>query len=190
MASGAFRSQGRGSIIHSLIGCVGMRNSKISLIGCSFWVVVLFAVPFFGGCATRSEMVNHQFKFDAISDSPGIAVLDYQYGTTAQPGARPAPFELRQDHIGQQTSVSGDMVRGDFLYVKWKIKNTGEVLEDRVDLKHLEPENIEGCIVYFVVKDRQLYVYLITPEKNPAGWPQYSPPGYTHLKTYQLYPKQ
>jgi hypothetical protein len=45
---------------------------------------------------------------------------------------------------------------GEFLYVKWRIKATGEVLEDRVDLHPVLPWNMGHHTVTFVIEGRQL----------------------------------
>jgi len=78
---------------------------------------------------------------------------------------------------------------GEFLYVKWRIKETGEVLEDRVDLrKRLAPNMFEHKVT-FVIDGKQLYVYLITPKAKRVEDP---PPLKTFLSrytvTYEIYP--
>jgi len=51
----------------------------------------------------------------------------------------------------------------DFLYVKWRDRPTGQVYEERVDLKRRlpPPKTIERSIIYWLIEDNQLYVYLI-----------------------------
>lgn len=63
------------------------------------------------------------------------------------------------------------MPRGDTLYVKWRIKASGAVHEDTVDLRKRMPSDITDHRIHFVVKGPQLYVYLISPQPNPKGWP-------------------
>lgn len=127
-------------------------------------VVVLVA------CATG--LTNHSFSFDARWDSPDVEVLDYQYGNSKQPGARPPEYSRREGKVRQYVGITGDMLRGDFLYVKWRIKKTGEVYEDTVDLKSRLPADIMSHLIHFVIQDTRLYVYLISPERlNPNPCP-------------------
>jgi hypothetical protein len=67
------------------------------------------------------------------------------------------------------------MLRGEFLHVKWKIKSTGEVYEDKVDLRSRLPRNIKNHTVSFIAKGPQLYVYLVTPERRSLGSPPNGP---------------
>jgi hypothetical protein len=60
----------------------------------------------------------------------------------------------------QATHTHGAISLGDSLYVKWRVRSTGEVFEDTVDLKSRLPKEMEDQRIYFVVKGSQLYVYL------------------------------
>ena len=82
------------------------------------------------------------------------------------------------------------MLKGDDLYVKWRIKSTGTIHEDTVDLRNRLPVNIKDHRIYFIVKDTQLYVYLITPERRPPDMPPNGPRQTQYLKTITLYPDQ
>ncbi len=78
------------------------------------------------------------------------------------------------------------MLVGESLYVKWRNKNTGQIYEDTVDLKKLLPRNIENHRIYFIVKDKQLFVYLITPNKRLPTEELNGPKVYNSLKTITL----
>jgi hypothetical protein len=95
---------------------------------------------------------------------------------------------LRQNMVPQATATSGEMSRGDDLYVKWRIKATGQVLEETVDLRSRLPADIVDHKVYFDIEGPQLYVYLITPLRRDAGTPPNGPRMYWHMKTLTLYP--
>lgn len=77
---------------------------------------------------------------------------------------------------------------GDDLYVKWRINATSEVIEQTVDLRNRLPRDMANHKIYFVIKKRELFVYVISPEKRPPDWPTYEPPGWTHRKVYLVYP--
>ena len=131
----------------------------------------------------------HSFEFDARRDSPDVEILDYRYGDSKNPGARPPEWALRQGTVAQATSTGGQMLRGDELYVKWRIRKTGEVLEDTVDLKRRLPADITQHTVYFLIRGRQLYVYLITPERRAPNAPPADGPGiYQHMRVISVYP--
>jgi len=126
-------------------------------------------------CATGGpQLVDHAFGFDAVRDSPDAQILDYRYGDSQLPGARASKSEIRREVVRQGTNINGPMRRGDSLYVKWRIKSTGQIYEDTVDLKSRLPRDITHDRIHFIVKGSQLYVYLITSEKlrpNPCPPP-------------------
>lgn len=150
-----------------------------------WWLVVGVALMTASACAMEPTLTDHAFSFDVVRESPNIEIVDYRYGNSRQPGARP-----EGSRVAQGTGINGPMMRGDFLYVKWRVKSTGEVYEDTIDLRSRLPADITKHRIHFVIKGSQLYVYLISPEPNPPGWPTYDPPGYTHKKTYVIYPDQ
>lgn len=151
---------------------------------------LLLAPVALGACATGSKLTDHAFSFDARWDSPDVEVLNYRYGDSKQPGARVQEYSLRDGKIPQAAGINGPMLRGDFLYVKWRIKNTGDVFEDTVDLRSRLPADIAQHRVHFVIKGPQLYVYLISPERKPADWPPNGPRRYDFLKVITIYPDQ
>lgn len=130
-------------------------------------VVILLAA-----CASGPRVANHSFEFDARWDSPGIEILDYRYGTSNIPGVRGCPKQYSPCPTSRQSAgTSGEMVVGDELYVKWRIKSTGEVYEDLVDLRSRLPENMQNQSIRFIVSGPQLFVFVISPEKltpNPC----------------------
>lgn len=118
-------------------------------------------------CAAEPMLTDHTFEFDAVHDSPDIEVLNYQYGSAKLPGVRPPAWALKEEgYVAGGTGIHGPMPRGDFLYVKWRNKSTGETFEDTVDLKSRFPADITDHSVYFIIAGRRLHVYLITPEKS------------------------
>lgn len=141
-------------------------------------------------CVTGPTMVFHSFAFDAVDDSPDIEVLDYQYGSDKLFATSADRYFVSIGQVFPRWYTGGAFPRGDMLYVKWRIKESGQIYEDKVDLKTRLPEKIENCIVYFVIKGKQLYVYLITPEKRPASLPPGPLKIYAYLKHYQIYPDQ
>jgi hypothetical protein len=148
-------------------------------------VCLFFAIA---SCAGGQARPMHSFEFHAATDSPDVEILDYRYGDSQQPGVRASDWDKSSGRVQMGGGVTSAMLRGDFLYVKWRIKGAERIYEDRVDLKNRLPRDITNHRIYFVVKGPELFVYLITPEANPPDWPTHTPPGYTHKKTLVLYP--
>lgn len=82
------------------------------------------------------------------------------------------------------------MLRGDSLYVKWRVKSSGRVYEDTVDLRNRLPRDIKDHRIYFVIKGEQLYVYLISPQRRPSDVPPNGPGMYRHRIVKTIYPDQ
>ena len=160
-------------------------QSFISRFATAFLLVLVFAL---GACASGPRLVDHAFGFDVLNDSPDVVLLDYRYGTSKQPGARPPEWSLRDGNVRQQAGIIGEMVLGDTLYVKWRIKASGEVLEDTIDLKSRLPKDITDHRLYFVVEGRQLHVYLISPRLRPSSFPIVGPTKYRYYQAYVTYP--
>ena len=121
-------------------------------------------------------MFVHGFSF-GTGDSPDVEVevLDYQYGGSGQFATRASQEKISLGEIFTQHSIFGGMPRGDFLYVKWRIKQTGEIHEDRVDLSKRLPQDMTYYTLHFVAKGAQLYVYLVPP--TPPHTPPLNEPG-------------
>lgn len=68
------------------------------------------------------------------------------------------------DFLGYQMGVNGPIPVGEFLYVKWRLKATGEVFEQRVDLRGRLPRDMTDHELTFVIDGPQLYVYVVTPQ--------------------------
>src|SRR5438094_6545806 len=100
-----------------------MRNLKRST-DTIRWLVTFIALSVLVACASGAELVDHSFGFNAVEDSSDVQILDYRYGTSKQPGASNIDELRKEGRSFQATSITADMVRGDSLYVKWKIKNT------------------------------------------------------------------
>jgi hypothetical protein len=144
-------------------------------------ILISFLFAALTACAVG--LVKHSFGFDVVSDSPGITVLNYQYGNS-QLSATRADISKEQPRAG--ASVNGEMLRGDFLYVKWRVESTRKVYEDTVDLKTRLPRDITNHEIYFIVKGTQLVVYLITPERRPPDLEPNGPRKTQYLKTLTI----
>jgi hypothetical protein len=132
-----------------------------------FFLILCLALSV--GCATGPSLVNHSFSFDARWDSPDIEILEYRYGDN--PMTRTPNYRAKDGGIRQSLGVNGPFPRGDSLYVKWKLKSSGAVHEDTVDLRERLPRDMTNHRIYFVVDGHQLRVFLISPEKVSGRCP-------------------
>lgn len=139
----------------------------------------------------------HTFSFDTRQDSPDIEVLDYQYSNSRHEGVRANKDRIAMGDTFNGQGISGSILRGDFLYVKWRVKKPSTLLpeylgtyEDRVDLKSRLPADITNLEIHFVIRGVQLYVYLIWPGLKDASVPEGPIKMFRLQKQVQIYPDQ
>lgn len=167
-----------------------MRIFRFGLVATFVLALVLVA------CAASSSQPWHSFSFDGRFDkwADQVDLLAYSYGdkynmvrnSIDQPRS-PAYEGLRQ--LPPATGINGPMPVGDFLYVKWRVKATSEVIEVNVDLRNLLPKNMVDHRLTFVVDGRQLYVYLVTPKSKKYDDEPLLRTTQSHYNvTYEIYP--
>ena len=161
------------------------KDIKMKIFNGALFSALVFSTLSLGGCMTQT-LVNHTFEFNAARESPDIEVLDYQYGNSKFTSS----LNWEKNTSRGATGISGPMLRGDSLYVQWRIKSTGEVLEDTVDLRERLPRDIKDHRIHFLVKERQLYIYLISPKPNKNPFIKSPLRMYTHLQVDEIYPAQ
>ncbi len=142
----------------------------------------------------------HSFSFNVRQDMPDIEVLDYQYSNSRHNGIRATPERVPTQGTGQGfwgEGINGNLLRGDFLYVKWRVKKPGTVLpeylgtyEDKVDLRSRLPADITGLKLHFIIRGPQLYVYLIWPYDEKHEYPVGVLKNFGKVKQVQIYPDQ
>lgn len=145
---------------------------------------------------SEDRVVFHGLDYNFAVNSPGVELLDCLYGEMLGKHTR-QEVESGRARRGECFNGAGTMLLGDFLYVKWRDEATGQVYEDRVDLKSRLPsaKEMQGQTVYFLVDSNQLYVYLI-PDRDwdtkrnhlPPGKPANGPDIYAYLDVKTLYP--
>jgi len=145
-------------------------------------------------CATAgggARLVPHAFNFEGWNDgwAQQAELLAFSYGDQYAP-TRAKSRDGKG--IGNSWGVNGPMPVGEFLYVQWRLKATGEVLEQRVDLRDRLPRDMTDHELTFVIDGRQLYVYVVTPERKKAyGEPPVLKTWRSNFaKAYEIYPGQ
>lgn len=137
-----------------------------------YWgAIVLTCAMGLTGCAGVPKLVTHAFSFDGWYDgwAEKVDLLAYSYGDQYHMVRRAAEGDR---YLGYRTGVNGPMPVGDFLFVKWRLKASGEVFEHRVSLRDRLPRDMSDHELTFVIDGRELYVYVVTPlRKNAHGDP-------------------
>jgi len=138
-------------------------------------------------CAMNSALIDHGFGFDAIADSPGVDVLDYRYGRSNAPGTHMPDWIRSGVGVTGGTNTFGPMEVADTLYVKWRVRATDEILEQTLELKNRLPKDMARHTIYFVIAQRQMLVYLISPETRPEDAPTVGPARFARFKVETIY---
>ena len=149
------------------------------------------------GCAsnlsnnTSQKLVAHAFSYNGWYDDPKWAnqvdLLAYSYGDQYHMVRR--AVKSGEQTLGYNSGVNGSMPVGEFLYVKWRIKATGEEIEDKVDLRNRLPANMFGHRITFVIDGKQLYIYLVTPQGKITDSPPILKTSWSSTYvTYEIYP--
>ncbi|MBB3177222.1 hypothetical protein [Variovorax sp. Sphag1AA] len=158
------------------------------------WPVILIFLAL-AGCAgmtsPQPKFAFHSFSYDGWAGYDNweatADLLEYSYGDQYRMVRR--KVEPPRTRLNPQSGVGGFMPVGEFLYVKWRVKATGEIVDDRVDLRPLLPKDMTKHELTFVIEGRQLYVYLVTPTPKGVKDP---PILKTYLSwfnvTYEIYP--
>jgi hypothetical protein len=179
--------------------CNSMKKACLKILKCLFASLMLFGLS---ACATGGIMDKdvyqaHSFSFDVRQDMPDVEVLDYQYSNSRHNGVRAEPEVVNMGIPINGQGIYGNLLRGDFLYVKWRVKKPGSLLpeyigtyEDRVDLRSRLPADITGLTIHFVIRGSQLYVYLIWPGLKDASVPEGPIKMFRLRKQVQIYPDQ
>ena len=126
-----------------------------TLIGCGYGTYAVAGIV----NDLKGNTVTHAFEFNAHTDSPDVEILNYEY-STRKPD-RDQLLGVGGNRVPQGSHISGGLPRGDFIYMKWRVRSTGEVFEDRVDLRSRIPGSIKDKKIYCVIDGGQLYILLI-----------------------------
>jgi len=163
------------------------------------WISALALTVLVQACAVTPKEVWQKFTFDGRKDgwAGNTDLLEYAYGdkysmvkeSVTQPRG---PIYQNGAGLAPQTGINGPMPVGEFLYVRWRVRATGQVFEERVDLRQRLPADMKDHGLTFVLDGPQLYVYVITP--TPKGTSYGSPPlnktWYSKsLVTYEIFPQ-
>lgn len=152
-------------------------------------VIFVFLLAAMAGCASGTKQVVQGFSCDMRKDGWGtkVILLEYSYGNNTSSIHKQSQGETGLGCIGL---VWSPMPTADFLYVKWRIRTTNEIIEKRVNLHELLPSNMQDQEVTFVIDERQLYVYLVTPTQITENLPKAPLRTWRsrHQVTYEIYP--
>ena len=152
-----------------------------------------FAALALQGCAIGPREVFHSFNYDGWYDGwytgpqGNVQLQEYSYGDVYHMVRK--KVKPGEDSVPPRTRVSGPMPVGEFLYVRWLLKDSGEMVEHRVDLRDRLPWDMSNKDITFVIDGKQLYVYLVTNQGKPYGTPPINKSSLSkQFVTYEIYP--
>lgn len=134
-------------------------------------LLMIWLVLGLAACASGPREVSHSFSFDGLSDhwAETVDLLAYAYGDgyhmVREDLSNPSHSGLaNKSGLPAGRSINGPMPVGEYLFVKWRVKSTGEVLEQRVDLRDRLPKDMTDHELTFVLEGTKLYVFVVTRE--------------------------
>ena len=125
----------------------------------------IFAALLLVACGTpqlASGRAFHSFQFDPSRESSNTETLYYQYGDSREHGLRTDLEDAAKGKSRQGINTSGDLPVGDFFYVKWRNTLSGQIHEDRLDLRPLLPSSMYRWRLHPIIEGAQLYLYLVS----------------------------
>lgn len=153
-----------------------------------YGALIALLLSLMAACTSVPGDQLHSFSFDVRTENPDIEVLDYRYGEVRIGPTQAERSRVERGQPTYQTGVTGYIPRGETLYVKWRIRATGEVRQETVDLKSRLPRDISNQVITFNFKQDNLFVYLVTREVLPLGQKSDGPAKYDYYKVYTIYP--
>ena len=120
-------------------------------------------------------------------DGQDAVVLEYRYGSESRwIGETQSGSNEGHVHWFERSLI--DIPQPEFLYVKWRNRETGKVFEDKVDLRGRLPRDLKDQTVYFMIRGAQLYVYLVSKQPRPSSMPSNGPRLYDDKIVITIYP--
>jgi hypothetical protein len=149
-----------------------------------------------GKAIIGDDRVWHTFEFNTHEfDGKGkqdVEVLDYLYGDPKGYANRCYSELVARGKCQQGGHSAGVLFPKSIktLYVKWRVKSTGEIREVTLDMQKKLPKNFgENFRIFISFRGPDLYVYLITPERRADDEPPNGPRATDYLRTLTLYPE-
>lgn len=146
---------------------------------------------------TGDTRIWHSFTFNTYEfDGKGkqdVEVLDFIYGDPKGHPNTCYPELVNRGECQQSGNWNGLLFRQELktLYVKWRVKSTGETREVTLNMQKKLPANFgDKFELFFSFRGPQLYVYLVTPQRRPAGELPNGPEATAYRKTLTLYPEE
>jgi len=109
----------------------------------------------------------YEMAFNTYSDGQNAVILDYKLLSksavqfSADPTSLKAYGGLTNEGIHRAALYPTD------LYIKWLDRETGKEYSANANLRRTAAEDLTGFTVYPMVFGSHLYIYLISPNRNP-----------------------
>lgn len=163
----------------------------------SNWLLSIALALFLVACGSPPQTVSptavgtvvyHGFGFDIRHSIPDVRIVDFRYGDSGLPGTRVEKWMVDEGATVGTMGIYGRIKVPEYLWVKWRLRKTGEVFEDRVDFRQVLPADIQQKEITLDIKGQQLFVYLVSKEKRPPQIPPNGPSRYNASIVKTLYP--
>ncbi len=146
-----------------------MRLVRTLLLSMAVMLITQFLLA---SCAVGVQTYAYSFSFDSSGDArvygkPEVEVLDYSFGNSGELGTRPERNQKTIHDTFPASNVYGPMPRAEYLYVKWKLKSSGQEYEKKILLADRLPADPTGYGIHFLIDSDQIFVFLIPP---PGVW--------------------
>lgn len=132
------------------------------------WLALALCLSALVGCAGVSQTLTnrafHSLTFRPGTESVGIDLMGYRYGSANEFGLRTPQADMDQGKISAGAAITGQLPVGDDFYAKWRDKTTGLIYEDTVDLRSRLPLSMYKQELHPIIEGSKLYIYLISYE--------------------------
>ena len=113
-------------------------------------ILLLLLLCMLTACAMGGPRVYIlELSFDFFYTNPDMEVLDYEFGDSGQTMTQMAGFMKRGGHARQRLSAGAYIPKPEYVYAKWRNMQTGEVFEERANLKGRLPDGIDDYEITF-----------------------------------------
>ena len=128
------------------------------------------------------------FSFDMRYDNQHATVVDYKLQ-----GANNLIAFISKENLSKGDKFYGAGIglqydRPTSLYVKWHDDVSGSVYEKTIDLKNVMPRDLDGTMLYFILHESQIFVYLAYLNKDGRNQTKIGSTIYSGYLNIQLYP--
>lgn len=119
------------------------------------------------GTLALGRPAYYEMAFDTYRDGQNAVILDYKLLSKSAVQFSADPTSLKAYGGLTNESIHRSALYPTDLYIKWLDRETGKEYSANASLRRTAAEDLTGFKVYPMVLGSHLYVYLISPHRNP-----------------------